>query len=254
MPSSWGEWKIVGSSVVGTSHVRLELPCQDAHGFVLLPDGILLLAVADGAGSASRSAEGSSLAVRSSLDFLAAQLATSAPAEDWEWNDLLRHTLDHARQALEAQADPGLLHELATTLLLAVVTENTFATLQVGDGALVSRQLGGALRVLTPVTDSEYINVTSFITGPAYQQDALCTVLPAAAVDALAVFTDGLQYVAISYPQNLAHEPFFGPLFAFAETADGNASDLDALLRSPRILEKTDDDKTLLLAVRRATA
>lgn len=254
MPPSWEEWKIVGSSVVGTSHVRLELPCQDAHGFALLPNGTLLLAVADGAGSASRAAEGSSLAIRSSLDFLASQLADSAPTEDWEWDDLLRQTLDHTHHALAAHADSGLLRELATTLLLAVVTEHTFATLQVGDGAFVCRQLGGALRVLTPVTDSEYINVTNFITGSTYQQDALCSVLPAAEINAIAAFTDGLQYVAISYPQNLAHEPFFGPLFAFAEKADGDASDLEALLTSPRILEKTDDDKTLVLAVRRATA
>ena len=127
------------------------------------------------------------------------------------------------------------------------------ATLQVGDGALVCRHHGGALRVLTPVTDSEYINVTNFITGSTFQQDALCTVLPAAEIDAIAVFTDGLQYVAISYPQNIAHEPFFGPLFAFAGRANGDASDLETLLNSARINEKTDDDKTLLLAVRHAT-
>ncbi len=252
MPSRWEEWKIVGSSVVGTSHVRLELPCQDAHGSMLLPNGTLLLAVADGAGSASRAAEGASLAVQSSLDWLASKLATSEPGEDWEWEELLRQTLDHARHALEAQAGSGLLRELATTLLLAIASENTLATLQVGDGALVCR-LGGVLRVLTPVTDSEYINVTHFITGSTYAQDAVCTVLPAAEIDAIAAFTDGLQYVAISYPQNLAHEPFFGPLFTFAENARGDASELEALLGSPRILEKTDDDKTLLLAVRHAT-
>lgn len=253
MLPGWEEWKMIGSSVVGTSHVRHALPCQDAHRFALLPNGTLLLAVADGAGSASRSAEGSSLAVQSSVDFLSTHLATDAPAEEWKWDDLLRQTLDHARSALEAHAGSGPLRELATTLLLAVVTEHTLATLQVGDGALVCRQLGGALRVLTPVTESEYINVTSFITGSTYQQDALCTVLPAAEIDALAVFTDGLQYVAISYPRNIAHAPFFEPLFAFAERANGDASDLEALLNSARINEKTDDDKTLLLAVRHAT-
>lgn len=253
MPPSWGEWKIVGSSVVGTSHGRHAVPCQDAHRFALLPDGTLLIAVADGAGSASRSAEGSSIAVQSSLDFLTEHLATSVPGEDWEWDDLLRQTLGHARHSLEAYVGADALRDLATTLLLAVVTEHTLATLQVGDGALVCRHLGGALRVLTPVTDSEYINVTSFITGSTFQQDAVCTVLPAAEIDAIAAFTDGLQYVAISYPQNLAHEPFFRPLFAFAERANGDASDLEALLTSPRIIEKTDDDKTLVLAVRNAT-
>ena len=253
MLPGWEEWKVVGSSVVGTSHVRRGVPCQDAHGFARLPGGGLLLAVADGAGSASRSAEGSSLAVESSLSFLAAQLAVSTPAEDWAWDDLLRQTLDHARQALEAHAGAGSVRELATTLLLAVVTEGTLATLQVGDGALVCRQLDGALRVLTPVTDSEYINVTNFITGSTFQQDAVCTVLPAAEIDALAVFTDGLQYVAIAYPQNAAYGPFFEPLFAFAEGANGDASDLEALLNSARICEKTDDDKTMLLAVRHAT-
>ncbi len=253
MPPGWGEWKTVGSSVVGTSHLRIALPCQDAHRCALLPDGTLLIAVADGAGSASRSTEGSTLAVQSSLDFLTVHLAEKIPEQDWEWDDLLRQTLDQARRTLEAHAGSESLREFATTLLLAVVTEQTLATLQVGDGALVCRHNEGALRVLTPVTDSEYINVTSFITGSTFQQDALCTVLPAAEIDALAVFTDGLQYVAISYPQNVAHEPFFRPLFAFAGQAEGDASELEALLNSARINDRTDDDKTLVLAVRHAT-
>ena len=247
-------WEIVGSSVVGTSHTRRHLPCQDAHAFALLEDGTLLLAVGDGAGSASRSEEGSRLAVRSSLEFLERQMADAVPIEDWEWEDLLRHTLDHARGVLVEYAGEGPLRELATTLLIVVMTKETMATLQVGDGAIVCRELSGDYRVLTPVTDAEYVNVTNFITGESFQHDALCTVQPAGEIDALAVFSDGLQFVAISYPQNVAHAGFFDPLFSFTATAGGDASDLEALLSSARINERTDDDKTLVLAVRHAIA
>ena len=46
-------WRALGASVRGTSHEKTGQPCQDAHCLELLPDGSLVAAVADGAGSAA---------------------------------------------------------------------------------------------------------------------------------------------------------------------------------------------------------
>src|SRR5215469_2781463 len=70
MTSASATWKIVSSSVTGTSHAKTGLPCQDAHGGLTLPDGTLLFAVADGAGSASRADHGSQIAAKDALEFL----------------------------------------------------------------------------------------------------------------------------------------------------------------------------------------
>jgi hypothetical protein len=70
-----------------------------------------------------------------------------------------------------------------------------------------------------------------------------------------ALLTDGLQTIALNYQQHTAYEPFFKGLFAPLRTAEEGCSrelseSLAAFLASPRVNEKTDDDKTLVLASR----
>jgi hypothetical protein len=75
-------------------------------------------------------------------------------------------------------------------------------------------------------------------------------------MQALAVMSDGLTRLALKRPTNEPHLPFFKPLFAFVEASapsnDGaQASEaLTAFLASPRVCERTDDDKALVLALR----
>jgi serine/threonine protein phosphatase PrpC len=61
------KWRVVGASVVGTAHEKTGQPCQDAHGWRILPDNVLIAAVADGAGSAALGEIGAQVAVRAVL-------------------------------------------------------------------------------------------------------------------------------------------------------------------------------------------
>ena len=73
-------WNVVGASVQGTSHQQNDdIPCQDAHGYRVLLNGVIVIAVADGAGSATRSDEGAQRAVKQALDSLERDLAYDAP-------------------------------------------------------------------------------------------------------------------------------------------------------------------------------
>jgi hypothetical protein len=68
-----------------------------------------------------------------------------------------------------------------------------------------------------------------------------------------------LQTIALNYQRQRAHEPFFKGLFAPLRTAEEGCSrelslSLVAFLSSQRVNEKTDDDKTLVLASRRDPA
>ena len=67
-----------------------------------------------------------------------------------------------------------------------------------------------------------------------------------------AVFSDGLQMLALKIPEGTPHGPFFAPLFRFSgewkEEEDDAKQQLESFLRSPRVSERTDDDLTLLLA------
>ena len=49
-----GRWRVIRASVQGTSHAKTGQPCQDSSSVgVGAPDGMLVAAVADGAGSAT---------------------------------------------------------------------------------------------------------------------------------------------------------------------------------------------------------
>ena len=66
--------------------------------------------------------------------------------------------------------------------------------------------------------------------------------------------SDGLVRLAINVADNAHHAPFLQPLLSFAAEAEDEAAareQLAGFLASDRVCARTDDDKTLVLAVRR---
>ena len=247
LPSAW---RYLAVSVMGSSHITQKLPCQDAHATAILDDGTLIVAVADGAGSAKRSDEGARCAVDSSIRYLVEHLQPAPPATPEECEALLENAVVNARDALQEIAPAESLNDVATTLLLTVVTERWLSTVQVGDGAVVCRHPSGSLRVLSVLGQSEYINETTFLTSSDYLNHMHRASVPSAEVSGLAMLSDGIQLLALRYSDNTAHDLFFQPLFEFAGNPTSTNAELEEFLRSERVCERTDDDKTLVLAVR----
>lgn len=248
-------WRVVGAAVAGTSHERLGLPCQDALAYQA-NERCLLVALSDGAGTADRSEFGAQTAVRVALDELAAASAESLPREQAGWQDMLCAAFGAARSALEslAEIEQQPLRDYAATLSLAAATDEWLAVAQLGDGAVVAGESPDQLFLVNPAQRGEYANETFFLT----QEDALELVQVSVfekAVDYLAVMSDGLTRLAIQLPAQEPHLPFFLPLFAFAARASEEeqaARHLVDFLNSERVCERTDDDKSLVLAVRLA--
>ncbi len=148
--------------------------------------------------------------------------------------------------------------EFACTALLAAVSDDAAAFAQLGDGAIVISQRsdpGDCGWVFWP-DRGEYENQTSFITD-ADSLDRFHFETTKASIDDLAVFTDGLQRLALHFSTLTAHLPFFLPLFQLVRVGDlGPRSDIktwiETFLCSERVLQRTDDDKTLILASRRS--
>jgi hypothetical protein len=247
-------WLVVGASVQGVSHKKLNMPCQDAQDYQVLPNGVLIVVVADGAGTAERSDEGARYAASEARRTLVIALEESQPEDPSGWDDLLRCAVKQARQVLvylaDEQGDP--LRSFASTLTLAVVSEGFLAVAQLGDGAVVAGSAEGGLFAATQTQRGEYANETYFLT----QEDALEQVQVAVydmPVDRLAVMSDGLLRLALNVSTNEPHAPFFEPLFAFtasAQEAGQPGEKLAAFLDSERVRARTDDDKTIVLAVR----
>ena len=252
-------WRLVRASVQGTSHAKTGQPCQDSSSVGEgAPDDILVAAVADGAGSAELSAAGSRIAgcaaTQSAVRLMRLHLH---PLCEETLREILQESVHSARQALEAEADrqTSPLRDFATTLIVAICAPKITGAAQIGDGAMVTadRDSGGYTLFSAPQR-GEYANTTNFITSDDWK-DSLNIRTHYNGVSRLAMFTDGIQSVALNAASdNAPHVPFFDPLFSWAEKqedTDAAGNGLAAFLSSPRVTARADDDLTLLLAVLR---
>ena len=247
-----GAWKVMAVSIAGTSHATRGLSCQDASYCVVLNGSVVVGAVADGAGSARRGADGAQIAVRAAVETVAhSVMHLTTSASDEQWSRLLLSAMYVARGRIEAEAsvhnEPA--RELATTLLVFAAIPDLMVAAQIGDGAIVFRDQQGRLRSLTSPQNGEYANTTTFLVSPDAFQLAQSEVWRGEYTD-IAAFTDGLQRLALQMPRGSPHPPFFDPLFDFAQKAgrENATQDLAAFLGSSKVTDRADDDLTLMLA------
>lgn len=244
-------WVAIGDSVAGTSHRARNVPCQDAMRYRAFgAEGEwLVVAVADGAGTATHSDRGAELA----CDEFVSRVADAGPDAALDRDTLVRHFAD-VRQVLYREAERiGVRpRDLACTALVAVVGPSSFAVGQIGDGAIVLGD-GTTSRTVFWPDPAEYANATDFLTDDRFA-DALRVETGALPVAEVAILTDGLQRLALDFAARAPHDPFFRPMFAGLRSAtdpEALLEPLRAFLDSPPVNGRTDDDKTLVLAIRR---
>lgn len=227
---------VFGASVAGPLHVREGIPCQDRAAHALTPSGVVV-AVADGLGSAPFADEGAAAAV---------EAAVRVALGLWETSDLLEipHSMAiAAREALEYTGHP--LKSVACTFVGIAATSSGLCVAHVGDGAVVARNGTGPVLVSGPGA-SEYANETDSLATDGWE--ALLRHCALGDVDCFAAMTDGCQRAGLRFGE--PHDGFFGPLFDFAREAtcaDEAGAELQALLSGPKMSEHSEDDKTLVL-------
>ncbi|QES08568.1 protein phosphatase 2C domain-containing protein [Streptomyces venezuelae] len=276
-------WRVHGTSAQGYRHLREGTPCQDAWRCRVTPSG-LVLAVADGAGSAPYSGAGSAQVV---------QLATRAfepVVTAWERlpdararKEQLTEAFHQVRDAFLrwCQGPPGLY---ATTLTVVVLAPGWLGQLSVGDGLVVVRTDGGtgqgaaeegagspagnpiggdpahpASYHLLPRahTGSEYANETVFVGSPTALDQLRVDCVRDEGVEGVLLSTDGLTHALLRRAPSgppLPHDAFLGHLFDRLARPDYEHDEeerrLKAFLGSDQITRVTGDDKTLLWAIR----
>jgi hypothetical protein len=249
MPS----WKLLLDSVIGTSHIQTNQPCQDyASGRVLNADTVVLVC-ADGAGSASRSDFGSRFVCTGLLNIIATALEGGLALQDISRERVVDwHTTIRRRLSLEACWENVNLREFASTVLTAIVGPSHAIFSHIGDGVIV---YGDGNEYQAPIWphQGEYANTTYFLTGSDFE-DQIAFERIDRQIDEVALLTDGLQPLALHYESRSVHSPFFRPMFDALRCA-GDPEELreplKAFLNSPAVNGRTDDDKTLVLATRR---
>ena len=249
-----GRWKISATSVRGSSHEKLDTPCQDAHFWALQSNDVLLTAVADGAGSAKQSDVGAKIASQTAVETLRSEphLSSRLHGDPEEYRPILMGALEAAHQAVTAEARTRTIgiRDLASTLIAVIATPHLIASAQIGDGAAVTCDQTGDLIALTTPDSGEYINQTTFLITPGALDTAQVHIWHGNP-SRVAIFSDGLQMLALTMPFGKPHRPFFSPLFHFISNMKDHSKaeeQLASFLCSPRVRERTDDDLTLMLA------
>ncbi len=250
-------WKHIASSVTGKSHIDRQENGQDycRTGIVQLADKEYFIGLAaDGAGSTSSGGTGACIACESTYMNILATLR-QVPGVSSITDTTIRAWMADAHNAIAEQAKlSGIsLKEYACTLVGAVMDDNHAVYFQIGDGGMVVRTNEEYETIFWP-EQGEYANTTYFITDDAFLEHArvLCT---GSSPEEIALFTDGLQNLVLSFSAKKAHAGFFRPLFdAIRKNRDNMLMDLslhlEQFLNRSDINDRSDDDKTLILAVR----
>lgn len=254
-------WRYAYTSVIGTSHIKLGTPCQDASDCRVLytQDGepVIVALVSDGAGSAECAEVGAQLACSLFISEMNSLFETGGTVRDITC-DFAKNWVRHFQSeiAMRAEAEDRTSRDFACTMLGAVVDGDCGIFFQIGDGAIVvsSHEEPGEYGWIFWPQKGEYENVTMFATD-VRALEQMDFSLVERRIDEVALFTDGLQRLALHFQSQTAHSPFFRSVFTPLRRAPEGFSEelsqsLSAFLSSSQVNERTDDDKTLVLATR----
>jgi hypothetical protein len=248
-------WRVVFDSVQGESHKSLELPCQDCCRVLDLGvtgRSLLVLVCSDGAGSAEFAEEGARIACDRFVQLVEREYPDGDVALDvgreraFEWCEAIRQSLRSRADELSVP-----VRQLACTFLAALVSNGNAIFIQVGDGAIVIRRDDEYAPVFWPQS-GEFAGTTNFITDED-MGECLEFQWSENRVDELAMFSDGLERLVLTFADRAVHRPFLEPLFlTLRQSTNGEELfvPLRTFLSSPKVNERTDDDKTLILATR----
>lgn len=248
-------WRAIAAASAGSAHLARGAACDDRAGTAVLcsaaGEPVLWMFVADGAGSAERGGEGADLSVQAAAEVVAMELEQASFTPDRGLADACLAAI-RRRIATVAQAEARTPRDFACTFLGVVSSPRQTLALQIGDGGIVLDVGAGIELAITPM-NGEYANTTCFVTDDDAPQ-RLTVRTYAQPARRVAAFSDGLQRLALDMVSNTPHEPLFTRLFGvLAGAAPAEAADLqEALLRfldGPGVNQRTDDDKSLALAV-----
>ena len=255
-------WRVAEATAAGSSHLRNNIPNQDAVDYRLVEFGygqVAVVAIADGAGSAPRSDEGSRIAVRAAVASIVDGINKRPAAVFGESmaESLVRDAIKRAKDEVVryGRRENVDARELAATLIVAVANDSLLTAAQVGDGAVIAFDIGaGAATTLCAAHTGEYANETTFITSHS-RPDRVASVGHASGYDydALALITDGLQNLALNMPEREAFMGFWNPILndlVQTDEPEAVSARLHTFISGERVQSRTMDDITIAIATR----
>jgi len=249
-------YKYYYSSIKGTSHEKTNTPKQDdlcVSCFDVNNTKYLISAVADGAGTAKHS----DISSKHICKFLNKRMSNWLKVNDISTfnQDLMCSWIRQFQQILNRYIRMNKLESIrdfATTILFAVLSDKGNIFVQIGDGAI---SIGNAkeLECVFKPQKGEYANTTHFITESQFDKHIMFK-MTSDIVERLAMHTDGIEMISLvnlETPSLPFFNPFFDGLVDEPEGLNvGLCEELSEFLSSDRVNKRTNDDKTLVIAMK----
>lgn len=257
------KWRYAVASVIGTSHEKAGIPCQDASSCRMIEtkdkESIFIAAVSDGAGSGKHSDIGAKLACELFLNEIDSFFECEKLPEEIN-EEFIKAWIKYFQNEISRRAEIQKVksREYACTFLATIIGLDWATFIQIGDGAIVisSREEPEQYNWVFWPDKGEFENTTFFATEINAIEKIKFEFINKS-IDQVSIFTDGLQALTLHYQSQTAFDPFFRPIFASLDNEipsklDNINSSLAMFLDSPSVNARTDDDKTLLIASRRS--
>lgn len=157
-----GRWEAASAAVTGTSHTRKGTACQDKTAWHRRRR-VLALALADGAGSRSRSDVGAQIAAETACRELAERFDALINSSE---EKIAAHVIECVTAALAQRArDDGIaMSDLASTLTFAAARGRQFVIGRVGDSIIAAVGPAAGAVVIDP-EHGEFAHQTYFTTA-----------------------------------------------------------------------------------------
>jgi hypothetical protein len=251
------KWKAIGQSVIGTSHAATGSLCDDSHEFRIVNQDengeIFVGVVCDGAGSAEFGGEAAQIACSVAVNQLTDLVIGFKHIEESNVREIAENIFDKLKD-LSTERDIQL-NEFSCTFLGCILMPERSVFFQIGDGAIIRSDELGYYTLLWWPDNGEYQNVTTFLIDDPSISNLKVKILEEASNE-VALFTDGLQLLALNTIDKTVHQPFFYPMFQALRRVKTDEeisvvnTKLGDYLNSDGVNLRTDDDKSLILVTR----
>ena len=238
-------WKTLNYEVIGKSHIKAKKVCQDKT-FSYNQNGVVVSALADGAGSYEFSDVGAIIACKSICKYIAENFDELINIQNA--NEVVTMIVNHVVNDIENKASEMNCdkEKLSSTLLCVAIKNDDVMVFHVGDG-LIAGLKNGELKTLTMPDNGEFANATYFITSPRAFEKARLLKGKTNGFQGFAVMSDGSS-------ASLYNKKLQKPAYAIAKLITGlqytftNAYlDTVKYLMDYQIHERTTDDCSIAL-------
>lgn len=274
-------WIVVGDSIIGQSHIKNNVPCQDNHHYEMIHPNWGIAILADGAGSVEYAHKGSAFIVREAAELFKKLIQK----EDWlqkdqlpspeKWKEKAQKTLKIIRGKLEifAQQEKTELKEMSSTLMVLIFSHLGILVTHIGDGRAGYCNAQKEWKALIEPWKGEYANETIFVSSDIWGEQEIDKFIRTHVIHeppyAFTLLSDGCERHSFIcnvwdeahqkyYDPNIPFDKFFNPLIANLKQMyqkNLQAQDMKEkwskfLAEGNNKLKNEPDDKTMIIGVR----